>query len=203
VPGQPKMMSPDPPSYRSCIAYFRRFPPKYPAGEPRPQATGLKAKCEFEYQKEKLKALYVVISSAWIAGEAGELGVRVSQDEVHMQVTAARRSPAFQGYLESNGLTLHDLEERIRLSLLTAKIRAAAEAKLAAGAHGGSARIATALVAFGREFETRWKRRTICGEKFNVPLCSNYRHPRRPLPFTPPAVPLVSTAEGGTATPIP
>ena len=190
-----KNKPPEPPDFEDCIAYFKKYEPK-PRG---PQASltpiDLKQRCRYEYEKEKLKALYFLIPYEWVAGEAAELGVHISQREV------AQRLALFEGNFPSKAAlsrymrlakeSRSTLEARMRLGLWSTRIEEALHARLHALP---LARRQAKLRAYGEAFEAKWRARTDCKTGYVVPLCRQYKPPRTPSTLVPPSVPLTNIA---------
>jgi hypothetical protein len=199
-PGQPKADTPEPPSYTKCIAYLEHYPmsPAYP--RPRPARAQLKLHCEQEYRKEKLKALYILISRDWVAGAASALGVRLADAEVmhalaslkHQQFPSAA---TFERYLASMRYTVFDIASLLKLSLLESKVQHKLEAR-ADVQHLSVEQRQRALDTFSKEYEQQWIGRTDCHAGYVVPICRQYKRPKTPPTLVPPSVPLTHlTAE--------
>ncbi len=200
APGQPKEQSPQPPLYAACIAYMRAYGSKMvdPIANPTPER--LKARCEHEYRKLKLKALYTLIVGAWLDGEATEMHVRPTDAELRQRLASFQRQfptqAAFKGYLAGTGATRTDLSQYLRQGLLVERIKQKLETASANQHLAGPAR-QRALDRFGAEFKTKWTSRTDCRPGYVVPLCRQYRAPSTPPELVPPAVPLTNQPAGG------
>ncbi len=191
--GRPQPEVPAPPRYGACIAYRRKYPAPSVAGQPKPTPLQLKRECELEYRKEKLKALYVLISSEWISGEARELGVSVSSDAVKRQLvqlgSGARNESRVRRFLVGTRGTAHDLRSRIRQALLVTRIQQKLEARNRQKGLATAQR-QQALNRFGERFSSKWRARTSCRSGYVVPICRQYKTPKVPPTLTPPRVPL-------------
>jgi hypothetical protein len=178
--GQPAPHTPDPPGFATCIAYKRRYPT--PASSHSPPRAKLKSECALEYAKVKLKALYILISDAWLSGKASELGIALNQGEVQRQLNVVKHSfsdeAAYKRYLLATGLNSADMLLRARLALLTNKIQQKIEVQAGGPRTSGAVR-RTALQRFGRRFKAQWKAKTSCRTGYVVPFCSEYRGPAR------------------------
>jgi hypothetical protein len=196
-PPAPPPPVPDPPRYATCIAYrIASFP--VAAGQPRPTRAQLTSECDLEYRRSKLKAMYFLITVVWTAGEAAELGVKLSDGEVRQELAAFERllGPRYGGfrrYLADTRATITDIRRIIQLDLLTKKIQQKLER--AARARGLSQTTRQhALAAFGKEFVHRWTGRTSCSVGYVVPACREYRTPKTPPQLVPPSIPLANMA---------
>jgi hypothetical protein len=192
-PGPP---APVPPAYTACIAYARTNQPPRKPTEPPPTPKALKAECEFEHRRYKLKALYLLISYQWVTGEAAELGLKLNRAELAQQLTGFKRvlnlnNSSFRRYLKFMRADTADLLLSFELEQLTRKV----ESKVASG--GGTAQNhEQGLVRFGKAFERKWLSRTDCRPGYIVPICRQYKPPASPPDLTPPSVPLTAIPSG-------
>ena len=189
--GVPKFDTPQPPKYTACIAYFERYPFNSP-GQAKPSRAALKEKCELEYRREKLKALYTLIAFYWVSGEGAELGVVVSPQELKQVLAAFERQQfpngeGFRGYLASYRLTRADMAMQLEVELLTQRIQSKLEASMRNLTIQGRQQ---ALDRFSQGYERKWKRRTNCQTGYVVPICKQYKPPKTPSTLVPNSVPL-------------
>jgi len=193
APGQSSFKPPIPPRYTACIAYLRAYAPWAKSVNGRPAPTSkLKAQCAYEYEKLKLKALYFLISSVWLAGEAAELGVGITQAEMRQRLAAFKQQfPTAQGfrqYLAKMGLTTADLRLEIGQNTLPETIQHKLEGENDKRGLTPAQR-QRMLDRFGAEFKAKWRSRTDCRPGYVVPICRQYL-PKVPFGLVPPAVPL-------------
>lgn len=197
APGQPIPKPPDPPGYSKCVAYLHAWAPWAKAGAGRPAATPgrLKAQCEYEYEKLKLKALVMLIGEAWVKGEAAELGMHTSEAQLAQRLALLKASfpsaAALQKFLMAKGVTLADLLQEMRESALVAAIQQKLEHE-GEQRHLSSAERQQALERFGRQFLAKWIAKTVCQPGYMVTLCRQYSDRKEPLGLKPPAVPLTN-----------
>ena len=123
-----KPVVPDPPTYTACIAHLQATAPKPAKGQPKPTAATLKAQCEQQYTALKQQVLGFLISANWVIGEAGDQGVKVSDNEVKKQFNQIKtqqfpKEADFQKFLASSGQTISDLLLRVKLNMLSSKIQ--------------------------------------------------------------------------------
>jgi foldase protein PrsA len=129
-----KPVIPDPPNYTACIAHLKAIEPK-PAKGASPQTPAqLKAQCASQYKSYVQEVLSFLISSQWVLGEAKDLGVKISDPEVHKQFLKIRAAqfpkPAeFEKFLATSGQTVSDLLLRVKLNQLSTKIQQKIQAK--------------------------------------------------------------------------
>jgi foldase protein PrsA len=125
----PKVVVPDPPTYKACIAHLEATAPKPAKGQAKPTAATLKAQCEQQYASLKQQVLGYLISANWVIGEASERGVKVTDAEVEKQFNQIKsqqfpKEADFQKFLASTGYTVSDLLLRVKLDLLSSKLQA-------------------------------------------------------------------------------
>ena len=118
---------PQPPHYTACIAAAKAAA-KPAKGQTPPTETQLKSQCEQEYKSLQQEVLGFLISSNWVLGEAGSLGVKVSDKEVKKQFEKIKnqqfpKAAEFQKFLATSGQTVSDLLLRVKLNLLSSKIQ--------------------------------------------------------------------------------
>src|SRR3954453_7798045 len=82
---------PDAPNFTRCIAEKKKSAPKPAKGQPKPTDAQFKAQCSQQYEGLKQQVLQFLISSAWIQGEAKDLGVSVSDGEVKKQFDTTKK----------------------------------------------------------------------------------------------------------------
>ncbi len=192
---EPGPAVPVPPKYTACIA-SQRAHRRAPFAHGNPTSAQLKAYCEFEYERFKLKALYVLVSHEWTTGEAAELGVEVDRRELQQQLAAfeqalAPSKAAFRRELGFWRATRAD----ILLSLEDEQLATRIEAKVEAGGRT-PAEQKQAFARFGLAFKRKWVARTTCAHGYNVPICRNFKAPLEPTALVPPSIPLTAMAAG-------
>ena len=126
--GTSKPPIPEPPRYTACIARLQATAPKPAKGQPAPTAAQFKAQCEQQYKSLQQEVLGFLISSSWVLGEAGSLGVKVSDKEVKKRFEQIRnqqfpKTSEFEKFLANSGQTVSDLLLRVKLNLLSSKIQ--------------------------------------------------------------------------------
>jgi hypothetical protein len=198
APGQPKERPPQPPADLACIAYMRAYGAKIVDPIAHASTAQLKARCEYEYRKMTLKALYNLISRAWVVGEAAELGVRLTSAERSQEIAAfdSTSDTTLKNYLAGIGATRADLLQNVEQGLLVKKIEQKLETARARR-HLSPAALERERAEFGAEFKAKWTDRTDCSPGYVVPLCRQYKPPSTPPELVPPAVPLTDQPAGG------
>jgi foldase protein PrsA len=126
--GSPHPVIPDPPNYKACIANLEATTPKPAKGVPAPTQAQLKSQCETQYKSLQREVLGFLISATWVEGEAGALGVKVSDKDVKKRFTQVKeqqfpRAGEFEKFLASSGQTASDLLLRVKGNLVAQKIQ--------------------------------------------------------------------------------
>jgi len=117
----PGAQVPDPPRYERCVAAKRRQQREAKAAE-------LERQCKEEYTVLRDQTMRVLITRRWFEQEARALGVRLSDAEVTKAFDAQRRESFprdadFEKFLRQTGQTREDVLARVRLDLLSKRIR--------------------------------------------------------------------------------
>jgi parvulin-like peptidyl-prolyl isomerase len=126
--GQPNASVPDAPDFKQCIEQKRKSLPKPKKGEKPPSDDQLKQQCQQEYNALRDQVMQLLTSFQWIEGEAKEQGIKVSDADVKKSFDQQKKQSFpkeadYQKFLKQNGQTEQDILERVRLDLLSNKIR--------------------------------------------------------------------------------
>jgi foldase protein PrsA len=119
---------PDPPDYEKCVAAKRKTAPKPAKGQPKTTDDQLKAQCKQEYEALRDQVIQLLTSFEWIQGEAEEMGIKVSDAEVKKSFADQKKQSFpkeadYQKFLKDYGQTEQDIMQRVKLDLLSNKIR--------------------------------------------------------------------------------
>jgi foldase protein PrsA len=119
---------PKPPEYTACIANKRKTLPKPAEGQPKTTDAQLKTQCKQEYDALRDQVLQLLISFEWIQGEAQEQGIKVTDAEVKKQFDTQKKASFpkeadYQKFLKDSGQTQDDIMLRVKLDVLSNKIR--------------------------------------------------------------------------------
>jgi foldase protein PrsA len=119
---------PDPPDYAKCVAAKRKTAPKPAKGRPKTTDEQLKQQCKQEYEALRNQVVGLLVSYKWIEGEAKEQGVKATDAEVKKSFDEQRKQnfpkdADYQKFLKQYGQTQDDILMRVRLDLLSQKIR--------------------------------------------------------------------------------
>jgi foldase protein PrsA len=126
--GRPDAQVPDPPDFKTCVEAKRETAAKPAKGKKAqtPAAAQLEEECRREYQDLRDRAMQLLISQRWIAGEADELGVSVSDGEVEKSFDEQRKrsfpkDADYRKWLEQSGQTEEDIRARVRFTCSRAR----------------------------------------------------------------------------------
>jgi foldase protein PrsA len=126
--GQPGATVPDAPEFAKCIAQKRKTTPKPAKGQPKTTDQQLKDQCKQEYESLRDQVLQLLVSFQWIEGEAEEKGIKVTDAEVRKSFEQQKKQSFpkeadYKKFLKDSGQTEEDILQRVRLDLLSNKIR--------------------------------------------------------------------------------
>jgi foldase protein PrsA len=126
--GQPNASVPDAPDFKQCIEQKRKSLPKPKKGEKPTSDDQLKQQCQQEYDALRDQVMQLLTSFQWIEGEAKEQGIKVSDADVKKSFEQQKKQSFpkeadYQKFLKQNGQTEQDILERVKLDLLSNKIR--------------------------------------------------------------------------------
>jgi foldase protein PrsA len=126
--GQPGAAVPDPPTYAKCVAAKRKATPTPAKGQPKVTDAQLKTQCKTEYSTLRDQVIQLLISFKWIQGEADAQGVKVTDADVKKSFEQQKKQSFpkdadYQKFLKTSGQSNEDIMQRVRLDLLSNKIR--------------------------------------------------------------------------------
>jgi len=126
--GQANAAVPDPPTYAKCVAQKRKTAPKPAKGQPKTTDAQLKSQCSQEYGQLRDQVLQLLISFKWIQGEADSLKIKVTDADVNKSFQQQKKQSFpkdadYQKFLKEHGQTQGDILQRVKLDLLSNKIR--------------------------------------------------------------------------------
>ena len=126
--GQPNASVPDAPEFTKCVAAKRKTLPKPAKGQPETTDKQLKDQCKQEYEALREQVMQLLTRFQWIDGEAKERGIKLSDADVkksfeEQKKQAFPKDADYQKFLKQNGQSEADILERVRLDLLSNKIR--------------------------------------------------------------------------------
>jgi len=127
--GQPGAAVPDPQAgYKACIAAKRKATPAPAKGQPKVTDAQLKTQCEQEYKTLRDQVIQLLIQFKWIQGQADSMGIKVSDADVKKSFDQQKKQSFpkdadYQKFLKTSGQSQDDLLRRVKLDLLSNKIR--------------------------------------------------------------------------------
>src|SRR3954467_14405440 len=127
--GQANAVVPDPEdNYAKCVTAKRKATPAPAKGQRKTTDAQLKTQCQQEYTQLRNQVLQLLISFKWIQGEADSMKVSVKDDEVKKAFAEQKKQSFpkeadYQKFLKTSGQTEQDILQRIKLDLLSNKIR--------------------------------------------------------------------------------
>jgi len=129
--GQQNAVVPDPPEYTACIAAKRKATPKPAKGVAPVTDAALKTQCVQEYNQLRDQVMQLLIQYQWISGEADKQGIKVTDAEVTKSFNDQKKqsfpkAADYTKFLKQSGESEADIKQRVRLDLLSNKLRDAA-----------------------------------------------------------------------------
>jgi foldase protein PrsA len=126
--GQQNAAVPKPPDFAECIAQAKKTAPKPAKGQPKQTDADFKKQCQQQYDQLRQQVLGLLISFQWIEREAEDQGIKVSDDEVRKSFAEQKKQSFpkdadYQKFLKTSGQSEEDVLMRVRLDLLSNKIR--------------------------------------------------------------------------------
>ncbi|MDA0158976.1 peptidyl-prolyl cis-trans isomerase [Solirubrobacter ginsenosidimutans] len=127
--GQPNAAVPDPESdYAKCVAAKRKATPAPAKGQPKVTDAQLKTQCKQEYEQLRNQVVQLLLGNRWIEGEAEAQGVTVTDAEVKKSFDTQKKQSFpkeedYKKFLQTSGQTEPQLLKRIKVELLSNKIR--------------------------------------------------------------------------------
>ena len=119
---------PDAPDFETCVADKKKTAPKPAEGQPKTTDKQLKDQCKQEYEALRDQVIQLLTSFEWIEGEAEEMGIKVTDAEVKKSFAEQKKQSFpkdadYEKFLKDYGQTEQDIMQRVKLDLLSNKIR--------------------------------------------------------------------------------
>ena len=126
--GAPNAAVPKPPDFAECVAAAKKTQAKPAEGQPKLTDQQLKDQCKQQYEQLRDQVLGLLISFEWIEREAADKGVKVTDAEVDKSFEEQKKqtfpkAADYEKFLKDSGQTEEDVRMRVRLDLLSNKIR--------------------------------------------------------------------------------
>lgn len=125
--GQSSGTVPKPPEFTECVAEKRKAQPKPAKGEKPVAEDELKNQCKQEYDAIRDRVMQLLVNAEWIAGEAEEQNITVSDEEVRKAFETQKKQnfpkeADYKKFLEQSGQTEEQLLAQVRTGELARKI---------------------------------------------------------------------------------
>ena len=119
---------PKPPDFAECVATARKAQAKAAKGQPKVTDAQLKTQCKQQYDQMRDQVINLLVSFAWVEGEAKAQNVKATDAEVKKAFDAQRKQSFpkdadYKKFLANSGQTEQDILKRVRLDTLSNKIR--------------------------------------------------------------------------------
>jgi foldase protein PrsA len=121
-----EVVVPDPPEFTECIEAKKGQPA--PPGAKKPTDAQLKEQCQQEFDSLKQQVMQFLISAEWIQQEADARDIEVTDEEIQKQFEDQKKQSFpnekdYQQFLKTSGQTEEDLLFRVKLDVLSNKVR--------------------------------------------------------------------------------
>lgn len=122
-----------PPDFKECVAAKQVASAKDKSKKTDSQ---LRSDCQTQFDQTKQQVMQLLITTAWIKGQANLMGIKVTDEAAQKKFDATKKQAfpteaAYQKFLKSSGQTPEQLFDRIRVDLLSQAIRDAVISKAA------------------------------------------------------------------------
>jgi foldase protein PrsA len=119
---------PDPPEFTKCLAAKRKLSPKPAKGQPKVTDDALTKQCKSEYDALRNQTVGLLVSYKWIEGEAEAQKVSVTDADIKKSFDEQKKQnfpkdADYQKFLKESGQSQEDIMLRVKLDLLSQKIR--------------------------------------------------------------------------------
>lgn len=133
-----------------------------------------------KYKKTEEAALGEILDQIWIEGEAEELGIVVTDNEIskeleHIKKQNFKTEAEYQEFLTSSKFTEENVNERVKLQLLSTQIQEAMSSE-----SGNKTEEQKQFATFVTAYQRQWRARTICASAFVSERCANGPAPKEP-----------------------
>jgi foldase protein PrsA len=117
-----------PPAFTDCVAAAKKAAGKPAEGQPKQTDADYKKQCQAQYDQLRDQIVGLLISFEWIEREAEQQGVKVTDAEVKKSFDDQKKQnfpkeADYQKFLDESGQTNEDVLKRVRLDVLSNKIR--------------------------------------------------------------------------------
>jgi hypothetical protein len=178
----PKGFAAEPANYPECAEAAKKVVPRTFTGKLKLTDAEISRKCHQLYQAIRNQAMAYLLSAQWTILEAKELGIPLSEGELHREFLRFRKeaynSPArFQISLKERQLSLSDILYQLRRNVLVTRILPKFQAKVKRAGGGEKVYAKLALERYRSLIA-----KTNCKDGYVMENCKAYRAPAKPLP---------------------
>lgn len=130
------------------------------------------------YRKLQHVAIGELLDDSWIRGQAAEMGIGlrprgVTRELARLKKQAFKSGAQYRHFLKEAHFTRRDIRDRVELEMFSERIQEA----IAAGQTSAKA-TQEAFTKFVKEYEERWRARTVCAAGHVTVCCSNGPAPK-------------------------
>jgi hypothetical protein len=134
-----------------------------------------------KYDETAEAALSERLDSAWILGEAAEMGIDVTPGEIAEELAKLKRESfnsdrQYRNFVTESHLTDADIDERVEVQLLSAKVQERIELNVEPPTQQAKQED---FADFVKRYTARWRSRTVCVPRYAVENCSNGPSPNQ------------------------
>jgi hypothetical protein len=178
----PKGLASEPANYSECAAAAKKVVPKTSTGQLKLTDAEISRKCHQLYQAIRNQAMSYLLSAQWTMLEAKELGVPLSEAEMHREFLRYRKeaynSPArYESYMKERRLVLSDVLYQLRRNVLVTRLLPKFQAKVAKTGGGEKVYVKFALERYRARIA-----KTSCKAGYVMENCKEYHAPAKELP---------------------
>jgi foldase protein PrsA len=117
-----------PPAFTECVAQAKKAAAQPAEGQPKQTDADFKKQCKAQYDQLREQIIGLLISFEWIEREAEQQGIKATEDEVKKALAEQKKQnfpkeADYEKFLEESGQTNEDVLTRVRLDVLSTKIR--------------------------------------------------------------------------------
>lgn len=129
------------------------------------------------YDRLVASTLGTMLEAVWLYGEAAEVGIAVSPEQISRELAAIKREAfrseaEYREFLAESHYTRRDIRERVELQMLSLRLQRRIQARTEREARNRSEE-QQALREWVEEFMEKWRARTVCAPEYAIERCSN------------------------------
>lgn len=128
------------------------------------------------YERFKKEAVGNLLEAIWILGEAREIGITVTHEEVAHELSLIKRSfkngAEYLKFLREAHYTRRDVHERVEVQMLSVRLQRWLQVRVERESRNEFEE-QRAFNEFLAEFNEKWRARTVCAPVYATDRCSN------------------------------